>query len=50
MVINPKQGNSVHRRCCFPSNVKSMAIVFYDYEEVLHHEYAPRGQKINKEY
>lgn len=32
------------------SNIKSMLIVFFDYEGVVHHEYAPRGQTINKEY
>ena len=32
------------------SNVKSMLIVFFDYEGVVHYEYAPTGQTINKEY
>ena len=32
------------------SNVKSMLIVFFDYEGVVHHEYVPTGQTINKEY
>ena len=27
-----------------------MLIVFFDYEGVVHHEYAPRGQTINKEF
>ena len=27
-----------------------MLIVFFDYEGVVHHEYAPTGQAINKEY
>ena len=30
------------------SNVKLMLIVFFDYEGVVHHEYAPTGQTINK--
>ena len=32
------------------SNVKSMLIVFFDREGIVHHKYAPTGQKINKEY
>jgi len=32
------------------SKIKSMLIVFFDYEGVVHHEYAPAGQMINKEY
>ena len=32
------------------SSVKSMLIVFFYYEGVVHHEYAPPGQTINKEY
>lgn len=32
------------------SNVKSLLIVFSDYEGVLHHEYSRRGQAVNKEY
>ena len=32
------------------SNVNSMLIVFFDYEGVVHHEYAKAGQTINKEY
>lgn len=32
------------------SNVKSLLIVFFYCEGVVHHEYAPRGQTINKEY
>ena len=32
------------------SSVKSMLIVFFDYEGATHHEYAPTGQTINKEY
>lgn len=32
------------------SNVKVMLTVFFDYQGVVHHEYAPRGQTINKEY
>ena len=32
------------------SSVKSMLIIFFDYEGVVHHEYAPTGQTINKEY
>lgn len=31
-------------------NVKSMLIVFFDHESVVHHEYAPASQTINKEY
>ncbi|XP_033212390.1 uncharacterized protein LOC117169985 [Belonocnema kinseyi] len=31
-------------------NIKSMLIVFFNYESVVQHEYAPTGQIINKEY
>ncbi|GFX84360.1 mariner Mos1 transposase [Trichonephila clavipes] len=31
-------------------NIKSMLIVFFDYEGIVHHEYAHTGQTINKEY
>jgi len=27
-----------------------MLIIFFDYKDVLHHEYALRGQAINKEF
>ena len=32
------------------SNVKVMLTVFFDSCGVVHHEYAPQGQNINKEY
>ena len=32
------------------SHVKSMLIIFFDYEGVVHYEFASRGLKINKEY
>ena len=32
------------------SHVKSMLIIIFDCEGVVHYEFAPRGQKINKEY
>ena len=32
------------------SHVKSMRIIFFDCEGVVHYELAPRGQMINKEY
>ena len=32
------------------SHVKSMLIIFFDCEGVVHYEFAPRGQTINKEY
>ena len=32
------------------SLVKSMLIIFFDCEGVVHYEFAPRGQKITKEY
>lgn len=32
------------------SNVKPMLIVFFDYEDVVHHEYTPRSQTNNKEF
>ena len=32
------------------SHVKSMLIIFFDCEGVMHYEFAPRGQTINKEY
>lgn len=38
------------RLCQSRSKIKSMLIVFFDYEGVVHHEYAPAGQTINKEY
>ena len=32
------------------SHVKSILIIFFDCEGVVHYELAPRGQTINKEY
>lgn len=32
------------------SNVKTMITVFFDQDGIVHHEYAPRGQTVNKEY
>ena len=32
------------------SNIKAMLTVFSDWEDVVHHKYAPSGQTINKEY
>ena len=32
------------------SNVKVMLTVFFDHRGVVHHEYAPQGQTVNKEY
>jgi histone-lysine N-methyltransferase SETMAR len=32
------------------SNVKVILTVFFDYRGVVHHEYAPLGQTVNKEY
>jgi len=32
------------------SNVKLMLTIFFDYRGVVHQEYAPQGQNINKEY
>ena len=32
------------------SNVKMMLTVFFDSHGVVHHEYAPQSQNINKEY
>ena len=32
------------------SHVKSMRIIFFDCEGVVHYKLAPRGQMINKEY
>ena len=32
------------------SHVKSMLIIFFDCEGVVHYKFAPGGQKINKEY
>ena len=32
------------------SHVKSMLIIFFDCEGIVHYEFAPRGQTINKEY
>ena len=40
----PKKARQSH------SSVKSMLIVFFHYESVVHHEYAPTGQTINKDY
>jgi hypothetical protein len=36
--------------CQVWSKVKVMLTVFFDYEGVVHHEYAPDGQTVNKEY
>ena len=32
------------------SHAKSMLIIFFDFECVVHYEFAPRGETINKEY
>ena len=32
------------------SKIKTMLTVFFDWEGVVHHEYFPPGQTINKEY
>ena len=32
------------------SKIKTMLTVFFDWEGVVHHEYAPPGQTMNKEY
>jgi len=32
------------------SNVKTMLIVFFDIDRLVHHEYVPRGQMVNKEF
>ena len=32
------------------SKIKTMLTVFFDWEDVVHHEYVPSGQTINKEY
>ena len=40
----PKKARQVRR------NIKVMLIVFFDSCGVMHHEYAPQGQNINKEY
>ena len=32
------------------SNVKVMLTVFFDFNGIVHHEFLPRGQTVNKEY
>ncbi|KAG7162477.1 putative Transposase-containing protein 31 [Homarus americanus] len=32
------------------SNVEVMLIVFFDWKGVVHHEFVPRGQTVNKEF
>ena len=32
------------------SNVKTMLIAFFDIDGLVHHEYVPRGQTVNKEF
>ena len=32
------------------SNVKVMLTVFFDFNGIVHHEFSPRGQMVNKEY
>lgn len=32
------------------SNMKTLLTVFFDSKDTVHHEYAPSGQIINKEY
>ena len=32
------------------SNVKVMLTVFFDFNGIMHHEFLPRGQTVNKEY
>jgi len=33
-----------------PSNVKVMSLVFFDWQGIIHHEFVPRGQTVNKEF
>ena len=42
--LRPKKARQSRR------HVKSMLIIFFDCEGVVHYEFAPRGQTINKEY
>ena len=42
--LRPKKARQVW------SNIKVMLTVFFDSRGVVHHEYAPQGQNINKEY
>ena len=32
------------------SHVKSMLIIFFDFDGIVHYEFSQRGQTINKEY
>jgi len=36
------------RQSC--SNVKVMLIVFFDWKGIVHHEFVPRGETVNKEF
>jgi len=40
----PKKGHQVR------SKTKAMLLAFFDSEGIVHHEYAPNGQTINKEF
>jgi len=42
--LQPKKGHQVR------SKTKLMLLVFFDSEGIVHHEYAPDGQTINKEF
>ena len=46
--IRNYQGPKKARQVC--SNVKVMLTCFFDSRDTVHHEYAPEGQTINKEY
>ena len=44
------EGQRPKRACQSQSNIKAMLTVFFDQKGVVHHEYAPEGQEVNKEY
>lgn len=45
-----KESDQPKKECQNQSNVKIMLTVLFDYENVVHHEYASRDQMVKKEY
>ena len=45
---NPRHDQKKARQC--RSNVKVMLIFFFDWKDIVHHEFVPRGETVSKEF